>query len=99
MASLLTPSIELRHLRYFVAAAEHGSFRKAGGALEVKESSISRSVRDLEDEIGVSLFIRHSRRAGRWPQSPREAQPERRHARRCPPLDEVERPAPTASRC
>ncbi len=29
-------------------------------ALEVKESSISRSVRDLEDEIGVSLFIRHS---------------------------------------
>lgn len=60
MASPLTPSIELRHLRYFVAAAEHGSFRKAGMALEVKESSISRSVRDLEDDIGVSLFIRHS---------------------------------------
>lgn len=60
MAAPFSTSIELRHLRYFVAAAEHGSFRKAGVALEVKESSISRSVRDLEDEIGVSLFIRHS---------------------------------------
>ncbi|MBA4788671.1 LysR family transcriptional regulator [Aquabacter spiritensis] len=56
----LSPSIELRHLRYFAVAAEHGSFRKAGAALDVKESSISRSIRDLEDEIGVSLFIRHS---------------------------------------
>ncbi len=60
MAAPFSTSIELRHLRYFVAAAEHGSFRRAGVALEVKESSISRSVRDLEDEIGVSLFIRHS---------------------------------------
>lgn len=60
MAAPFSTSIELRHLRYFVGAAEHGSFRKAGVALEVKESSISRSVRDLEDEIGVSPFIRHS---------------------------------------
>jgi len=54
MAPLLTPSIALRHLRYFVAAAEHGGLRKAGVALEVKESSISRSVRDLE----AALFHR-----------------------------------------
>jgi hypothetical protein len=40
-------SIELRHLRYFVAAADHGSFRKAGTAVDVKESAISRRIRDL----------------------------------------------------
>jgi len=52
-------AIELRHLRYFVAAAEHGSFRKAGVALKIQESAISRRIRDLEDELGVSLFHRH----------------------------------------
>eukprot|EP01031_Cornospumella_fuschlensis_P012406 gene12406-15162_t len=61
MAARFSTSIELRHLRYFVAAAKYGSFRKAGVALEVKESSISRSVRDLEDEIGVDLFQRSPR--------------------------------------
>lgn len=53
-------SIELRHLRYFIAAAEHGSFRKAGAACEVQESAISRRVRDLEDELGASLFNRYN---------------------------------------
>lgn len=53
-------SIELRHLRYFLAAAEHGSFRKASVALAVQESSISRRIRDLEDRLGASLFQRHN---------------------------------------
>lgn len=53
-------SIELRHLRYFLAAAEHGSFRKASIALAVQESSISRRIRDLEDQLGASLFQRHN---------------------------------------
>ncbi|MFC5393989.1 LysR family transcriptional regulator [Bosea vestrisii] len=53
-------SIELRHLRYFVAAADHGSFRKAGTAIDVKESAISRRIRDLEDHLGASLFQRHN---------------------------------------
>ncbi|REF73261.1 LysR family transcriptional regulator [Paracoccus versutus] len=53
-------SIELRHLRYFVAAAEHGSFRKAGSALGLSQSAISRCVADLEDQIGASLFHRHT---------------------------------------
>lgn len=52
-------SFELRHLRYVVAAAEHGSFRKAALALGVQESAVSRRIRDLEDEIGATLFIRH----------------------------------------
>ena len=52
--------IEFRHLRYFIAAAEHGSFRKAGAALGVQESAISRRIRDLEDRLGASLFHRHN---------------------------------------
>lgn len=53
-------AIELRHLRYFVAAAEHGSFRKAGAALERSQAAISRCVADLENQIGASLFHRHT---------------------------------------
>ena len=53
-------AIELRHLRYFIAAAEHGSFRKAAAAIGVQESAISRGIRDLEDRLGASLFNRHS---------------------------------------
>ena len=52
-------SFELRHLRYFVAAASFGSFRKSAYVLGVQESTISRGVRDLEDQIGASLFLRH----------------------------------------
>ncbi len=54
------PLFELRHIRYFIAAAEHGSFRKAARALRIAESAISRRVRDLEDNLGASLFQRHS---------------------------------------
>ncbi|WP_372353406.1 LysR family transcriptional regulator [Rhizobium sp. BT-175] len=52
--------VEIRHLRYFVAVSEHGSFRKAGAALDIEPSAISRRIRDLEDRIGASLFHRHS---------------------------------------
>jgi len=51
-------SLELRHLRYFVAASDHGSFRKASAALGMQESTISRAIRDLEDKLGASLFHR-----------------------------------------
>lgn len=53
-------SVELRHLRYVVFAADRGSFRRAAIALGVQESAISRRIRDLEDELGAALFIRHS---------------------------------------
>lgn len=51
---------ELRQLRSFVAAADLGSLRKAANSLSVQESAVSRRIRDLEDQIGASLFIRHS---------------------------------------
>jgi len=56
----LTPCFGLRHIRYFVVAAEVGNFRKAATALSVRESAISRRIRDLEDQIGASLFHRRS---------------------------------------
>jgi len=51
--------IEIRHIRYFVAASEHGSFRKAANALGIQGSAVSRRIRDLEDKLGASLFHRH----------------------------------------
>lgn len=47
------------YLRYALVAAERRSFRQAAAELGVWESTISRGIRDLEDEIGVALFIRH----------------------------------------
>lgn len=52
--------IEFRHLRYFLAVVEHGSFRKAAAAIGIQESAISRRIRDLEDQLGASLFQRHN---------------------------------------
>lgn len=53
-------AIRLPQLRYFVAAVDYGSFRKAAAALAIQESSISRRIRDLEDELGASLFVRYA---------------------------------------
>jgi DNA-binding transcriptional LysR family regulator len=50
--------MELRHLRYVLAAAEAGSFRAAARALGIRESAVGRRIRDLEDEIGAALFVR-----------------------------------------
>ena len=55
-----TSAVRLNQLRYFVAAVDYGSLRKAAAALSVQESSISRRIRDLEDELGASLFMRHA---------------------------------------
>jgi DNA-binding transcriptional LysR family regulator len=52
--------INVRHLDYLVAAAENGSFRRAAEALHVRQSSVSRAIRQLEDDLGVSLFERRA---------------------------------------
>ncbi|MCA0851379.1 helix-turn-helix domain-containing protein [Salipiger thiooxidans] len=51
--------IEFRHLLCFIRAVEQGSFRKASITMGVRQSSISRCIRDLEDRLGTSLFPRH----------------------------------------
>lgn len=53
-------AIELRHLRYFLAAAESGSFRRAAKQLGVEQSAVSRRIRQVETELGTQLFRRHS---------------------------------------
>jgi DNA-binding transcriptional LysR family regulator len=50
--------VQVRHIRYVIATADHGSFRRAATALGVEESAISRRVRDLEDRLGAALFTR-----------------------------------------
>lgn len=51
--------IQIRQLRYVIAAADHCSFRQAAAAVGVHESAVSRGIRSLEDEAGAALFIRH----------------------------------------
>ena len=53
-------NLDLGSLRSVIAAAEHGSFRQAAAALNLKQSALSRRVRHLEDQVGVSLFERSS---------------------------------------
>ncbi len=54
--------VELRHLRYLVAVADGLSFTRAARALRVAQPALSRQIRQLEEEIGVTLFERNSRR-------------------------------------
>jgi LysR family hca operon transcriptional activator len=54
--------MELRHLRYFVAVAEAGSLTVAAARkLHTSQPSLSRQIRDLEEEIGAQLLTRGAR--------------------------------------
>jgi LysR family transcriptional regulator, regulator for genes of the gallate degradation pathway len=61
MATLKDIQLELRHLRAFLAVADHGSANRAGAVLFRAQSAVSRSVHRLESELGVPLFERRAR--------------------------------------
>ena len=53
--------MELRHLRYFIAVADTGSFTEAANQLCTVQPSLSRQIKDLESYVGTTLFIRGHR--------------------------------------
>ena len=58
---LRTRPIQAGHLRAFEAVARHLNFRAAAEEMALTQSAVSRQIQSLEEEVGVALFLRHTR--------------------------------------
>ena len=53
--------MEIRNIDYFLTVADAGSLRSAARSLGVTQPALTKAIRRLEDEAGVSFFTRQAR--------------------------------------
>ncbi|MBQ1449330.1 MAG: LysR family transcriptional regulator, partial [Eggerthellaceae bacterium] len=53
----------LQQLRYLIAISEHGSINAAAQSLYVSQSNLSTAIKELERELGITIFTRTNRGA------------------------------------
>lgn len=58
----MSNQLEMRHITYFLAVAEDLHFRKAAEKLYISQPGLSRQIKQMENDLGVQLFIRHNRK-------------------------------------
>jgi DNA-binding transcriptional LysR family regulator len=54
----MSDAIEFRHLKYIVAVAETGNFSRAAERVFVSQPSLSKQIKEIEEEIGFQIFVR-----------------------------------------
>ena len=53
--------MDIRSLKYFLALAENLHFGRASAVSHISLSTLSRQIRQLEEDLGVDLFVRDNR--------------------------------------
>jgi DNA-binding transcriptional LysR family regulator len=69
MPSHLSRSLSIRHFRCFIEVANSGSFTVAAERLFVTQSSLTTTIQQFEDKIGLKLFDRSTRRVVMTPEA------------------------------
>ena len=55
-------NLTLRQIRIFISAAKHASFSRAAEELHITAPAVSLQIKEMEEDIGVSLFTRENRK-------------------------------------